>query len=252
MNLVTNYSYNGTDSFNTVYANQPNNSIYLFCPAEGSKIFTDLGYTATGQGTAGLTIMSVKWSSWRGFVLSIPYIWDDAGGCYKFGRISGENSIIWRDVLDGENLSDINASISSINSTINTLADRSICAQGNGSWVDGKNISCPAGDDGITVTSFTIGSQWRNRYGFIEISVQVKSVSQDTCVSIWLEIDSVQSYHTSTILAGKSGRISLSTMMWMSDKTYKIKFASHRSTTVEAYLYRYYTFRPDLLATTPA
>ena len=154
--------------------------------------------------------------------------------------------------MDSENLSDITSSISSINSTINTLADRSICAQGNGQWVDGKSISCPAGDDGITVATFTIPSQWRNRYGFIEISVQIKTVSQDTAVSIWLETTSVQSYHTSAILSGKSGRISLSTMMWMSDATYKIKVATHCATTVEAYLYRYYTFRPDLLTTTPA
>ena len=246
MNLVTNYNYNGTDSFNTVFENQPNNSIYLLCPYEGSKIFTDLGYTATGHGSAGITIMSVKWSSWRGFALSIPYIWDDTGGCYKFGRINSENSIIWRDVLDGEDLSDIN-------STISTLSNRSICTDTILDWVDRLNISCPAGETGIDVHSFMIPSNYRDRYGFIEISVQIKQVSQDTSFNLSLNNNNntVISYNTSTLLAGRAGRFSLTSMIWIDNSTYKIHITSNKSSVVEAYLVRCFTFRPSLSAITP-
>ena len=121
MKVITNYEYNGTDTFNTVYANQDNQSI-LVLQADGTqKMFADLGYTTSPGTSTGTTIISVKWNDWRGFALSLPLHWTKATDTFKYGVISASNTITWHEVATTDDLvTEVNALTTKINGKANS------------------------------------------------------------------------------------------------------------------------------------
>ena len=274
MRVITNYNYNGTDTFNTVYANQDMQSILVLEANGTDKIFADLGYTTSPGESTGTTIISVKWNDWRGFALSLPLHWTKSTDTFKYGVISASNTITWHEVATTDDLvAEVNAlttkingkansshthddryfTESEINSKLNTINNKSLCHQGPNSWTE---ISTPVtGGVGnyVQVSEFTVGEDDAGRYGFIEYGIEIDIGSSNSQVSVCFCInDSVYSCDTTYVMANDSARVTGSAMCWFSsNNTYQIKVGSTRTATVTHTLHRVYTFRPNLAVTNP-
>ena len=295
MKVITNYKYNGTDTFNTVYTNQDVQSI-LVLQADGTqKIFADLGYTTSPGTSTGTTIISVKWNDWRGFALSLPLHWTKATDTFKYGVISAANTITWHEVATTDDLvAEVNALTTKINgkansshthddryfteseintklnrkansshthddryfteSEINTKFNKQLCHQGPIEWQDNLNKSIPQGAGNYTeICEFRITNDDASRYGFIEAAVEFELGSQNAQVYLSLNInDNPYSLQCGYFMANDGGRLSLSCMAWLSTSSpIQLKIAATRPITLNAYLYRVYSFRPTINATYP-
>lgn len=274
MRVITNYDYNGTDTFNTVYANQETQSILVLQANGTQKIFADLGYTTSPGTSTGTTIISVKWNDWRGFALSLPLHWTKATDTFKYGVISASNTITWHEVATTDDLvAEVNAlttkingkansshthddryfTESEINSKLNTINNKALCHQGPNKWFD-ISIPLSSGSGNYTqVSEFTVGEDDAGRYGFIEYGVEVSIGSANSQVTLLLCInDSVYSCQTVSLMANDNGRVTGAAFAWFSSNNrYQIKVGSTRPATCTATLYRVYTIRPNLAVTTP-
>lgn len=275
MRVITNYNYNGTDTFNTVYANQDMQSILVLEANGTDKIFADLGYTTSPGESTGTTIISVKWNDWRGFALSLPLHWTKSTDTFKYGVISAANTITWHEVATTDDLvAEVNAlttkingkansshthddryfTESEINSKLNTINNKALCHQGPYDWVPNLNISLSTGEDNyVELVEFGVEDDDAGRYGFLEYAVEVRMGSSNGQVNLSVQInDNAYSHQTGYLIANDTGRVCGACMLWLTTTSkYQLKVASTRSATVTGYLYRIYSFRPNLAVTKP-
>ena len=306
MRVITNYEYNGTDTFNTVYANQDVQSILVLEANGTQKIFADLGYTTSPGTSTGTTIISVKWNNWRGFALSLPLHWTKETDTFKYGVISAANTITWHEVATTDDLvaevnalttkingkansshthddryfteSEINSKLntlttkingkansshthddryfteSEINSKFDTINNKALCHQGPIAWVPDLSIPLSAGEGNYKeLVEINVGDDDAGRYAFLEYAVEVRMGSSNGQVNMAVSVnDNAYSHQTGYLIANDTGRVCGSCMLWLSTTSkYTLKVASTRSATVTAYLYRVYSFRPNLAVTRP-
>lgn len=274
MRVITNYNYNGTDTFNTVYANQDMQSILVLEANGTDKIFADLGYTTSPGESTGTTIISVKWNDWRGFALSLPLHWTKSTDTFKYGVISAANTITWHEVATTDDLvAEVNAlttkingkansshthddryfTESEINSKLNTINNKALCHQGPNKWQGDLNRSIPQGENYTEVVEFSVTEDDAGRYGFLEYAVECTTGNSAAQIALSFQInDTAYSHQTGYLIANDTGRVCGSCMLWLSTANkFQLKISATRPVTLIAYLYRIYSFRPNLAVTKP-